>query len=66
MGIIFISCFYLIWRTFIPQTNTPPPEEKIEYEKKDLVYFQIPIGKIVENIVLSKEAEEKLMRLKPE
>ena len=64
LGIIFISCFYLIWRTFIPQTNTPPPEEKIEYEKKDLVYFQIPIGKIVENIVLSKEAEEKTDEIK--
>jgi len=30
------------------------------FEKEDLAYFQIPIGKIVENVILDKEAQEKI------
>ncbi len=60
-GIILISSFYLIWETYIHQTDTPsPPEQKIVFEKEDLAYFQIPIGKIVENVILDKEAQEKI------
>ena len=64
LGIIFISSFYLIWK--IISKPSPPilPEQEIKFEEKDFVYFQIPAGKIIEDIVLSKEAQEKTNKIK--
>jgi hypothetical protein len=60
-GIILISSFYLIWKIYIHQIDIPsPPKQKIAFEKEEFVYFQIPIGKIVENVILDKEAQEKI------
>ena len=60
LGIIFISSFYLIWKIYIhkPEIPSPPKEENI-FEKNDFVYFQVPTGKIIENIVLNEQAQEK-------
>jgi len=64
LGILLISSFYLIWK--IISKPSPPilPEQEIKFEEKDFVYFQIPAGKIIEDIVLSKEAQEKTNKIK--
>jgi len=65
LGIIFISSFYLIWKKFIFKPSIPaPPKQEIKLEEKNVVYFQIPAGKMVEGIVLSKEAQEKTNDIK--
>ena len=64
LGIIFISSFYLIWKIIFRPSTPILPEQEIKLEEKDFVYFQIPAGKMVEDIVLSKEAQEKTNDIK--
>ena len=64
LGIIFISSFYLIWKIIFKPTTPVLPEQKITFKEEAFVYFQIPAGKMVEDIILSKEAQEKTSDIK--
>jgi len=65
LGIIFVSSFYLIWKRFIFRPIIPsPPGQEIKLEEKDVVYFQIPAGKMIEDIILSKKAQERTNEIK--
>ncbi len=53
--------------TFLRPMELHPPDleyPEVEFDKETLpVYFQIPMGKVIESAVLSEEAEEKLYNI---
>jgi hypothetical protein len=60
LGLLAVLSFYLILEKIIHKPIIQPPEEKqTPFEERDFTYFQIPTGKIIEEIALDKKAQEK-------
>ena len=60
LGLLVVLSFYLILNKIIHRPIIQPPEEKeAPFEERGFVYFQTPIGKIIEEVALDKKAQEK-------
>jgi hypothetical protein len=62
LGFLVVLSFYLILEKIInkPTVIQPPEKEEVPSEERDFVFFQTSIGKIVEEIALNENANEKL------